>query len=302
MAWEKFKYAEQETVLPAKILLIDELASFLDNQPREKMRLVDEFQDHMQNITRLGRAAHVHLIAATQSCTSSLFPPSLKNNIAFRTICGRVEANISRMAIDSDAGESIAKVPGSYLGYVSGDIQMYQGYWTPKDVALNLGTFKEGYELFKDEDGEVHLEIPEVEGDDDDDFEEEIIEDNSIFEFSDDDLKDSEDEKEESGDVILQEIFNDEEDEESDNTIEDKSDSQVNQETYDALNAFLSDQNKDNKSKDNEPKNDKITLNFKKKEEPKKINLNNKFKVKSTEVKDNKEEQPKKKAKISYIE
>lgn len=282
MAWEKFKYAEQETVLPAKILLIDELASFLDNQPREKMRLVDEFQDHMQNITRLGRAAHVHLIAATQSCTSSLFPPSLKNNIAFRTICGRVEANISRMAIDSDAGESIAKVPGSYLGYLSGDLQMYQGYWTPKDVALNLGTFKEGYELFTDEDGEVHLEIPEVEDDDDDEFEEELIEDStedeSIFEFTKEDLE------------------VDEETTEVESTDED--------DDLEDLHAFLAQRNNNNNNKESnknineiEEKTDskKVSLNIKKKPEQKKINLNNKLNINSTQ-------KEKKTTKISYIE
>lgn len=146
MAWEKFKYAKTDTVLPALILVVDELAQFVDDVPHSQMRKADEFQGNIQKIARLGRSAHVHVILATQSASSNLFPPSLKNNIAFRNVCGRVEANISRMAIDSEEAESLPLTPGSYLGYSKGETQSYRGWYTPTKKVLSLGTVKPGYD------------------------------------------------------------------------------------------------------------------------------------------------------------
>lgn len=166
MAWEKFKHAKTDTVLPAYVLIVDELAQFLEDLPREDQRRADQFQGNIQKIARLGRASHIHVILATQSCTGNMFPPSLKNNIAFRNICGRVEANISRTAIDSEEGESIPLSPGAYLGYSKGETQNYQGYFTKTSEVLALGTVKPGY------DPKTGLELEE-----DDDFDLSPIED-----------------------------------------------------------------------------------------------------------------------------
>lgn len=146
MAWEKFKYAETNTVLPAKILLCDELAQFIGNPDRKEMRLADKMSANMQQIAQLGRSAHIHMVLATQSASGNLFPSSLKNNIAQRCICGRVESNISRMAIDSEEGESLPLTPGSYLGYSKGTTQQLQGWYTPTKAVLALGTIKDGYD------------------------------------------------------------------------------------------------------------------------------------------------------------
>ena len=146
MAWETFKYAETDTVLPAKILLIDELAQFIGNPDRKEMRLADKMSANMQQIAQLGRSAHIHMVLATQSASGNLFPSSLKNNIAQRCICGRVESNISRMAIDSEEGESLPLTPSSYLGYSKGTTQQLQGWYTPTKAVLALGTVKDGYD------------------------------------------------------------------------------------------------------------------------------------------------------------
>lgn len=113
--------------MPAYICIIDEYAEFVDNQPREKMRSVDTLQDNIQSIARLGRASHIHLLIATQSSSGNLFPPTLKNNVQMRTICGRVDGTVSRMAIDTEEGEAIPTTPGAYLGWTKGDTQSYQG-------------------------------------------------------------------------------------------------------------------------------------------------------------------------------
>lgn len=192
MAWEKFKHAKTDTVLPAYVLIVDELAQFLEDLPREDQRRADQFQGNIQKIARLGRASHIHVILATQSCTGNMFPPSLKNNIAFRNICGRVEANISRTAIDSEEGESIPLSPGAYLGYSKGETQNYQGYFTKTSEVLALGTVKPGYDpktgLELEEDDDFDLSPIE---DTEEDNEEEITPQKSEQDFIQEDAEDT---------------------------------------------------------------------------------------------------------------
>lgn len=145
MAWEKFQFAETETVLPAKIIIIDEVAEFVEQADRKLMSKVDKFQENIASIARLGRSAHIHLVMATQSASANIFPSSLKNNIAQRFIAGHVTAQISRMAIDTEEGESIPSSPGSYLGYSDGETLMFQGWFTKTKDVLSYGTVKEDY-------------------------------------------------------------------------------------------------------------------------------------------------------------
>ena len=147
MAWEKFKYAEKDTVLPAKILVVDEVAELVDaGSDRSKMRLADTVQDNFQSIARLGRAASIHLVMATQSASGNIFPSSLKNNIAERFVCGRVADNISNMAIDSTEASALPTTKGAYLGYSNKETLTFQGYFTPTEKVLELGTIREGYD------------------------------------------------------------------------------------------------------------------------------------------------------------
>lgn len=188
MAWEKFKYAETDTVLPAKILVVDELAEFLTNVDRKDMRLADKLQDNFASIAQLGRAAHIHLVLATQSATGNLFPSSLKNNISTRFICGRVESNISRMAIDTEEGESIPLTKGSYLAYSNGETQSLQGYYTSTKAVLSMGTVKDGYDK--------NTGLPLEEG-----FDMSPVED-----FSEEEIEEEEQENENNEDDVLDDI------------------------------------------------------------------------------------------------
>lgn len=146
MAWEKFRYATTDVVMPAKICVIDEYASFVNVTDRKDMRLVDQLTSNIEKIAALGRSAHIHIVIATQSPTGNLFPTSLKNNISERIICGRVESNISQLAIGNDAGESLPLTPGTYLGYSKDMIQRFQGYFTNISDVLALGTVKPGFD------------------------------------------------------------------------------------------------------------------------------------------------------------
>lgn len=126
------------------IFICDEYAELVENQPREKMRLVMRVQDAVESIARLGRAASIHLLIATQSSSTSLFPASLKNNIKFRNICGRVDVSISNMAIGTEEGNMIPRVRGMYLGNVDGESQLYQGYFAKESDVLESSKSYQG--------------------------------------------------------------------------------------------------------------------------------------------------------------
>lgn len=147
MGWEKYKSSETTVTLPALIMIVDELQQLIDmdGKSMQDRRLAEKLQANLNEIARLGRNAHVHELLATQSASASAFPMQMRNNIQFRNICGRVDGNISNMAINSDEGEAIPHVPGAYLGCADGETQMYQGYYVKLEEILALGTVKEGY-------------------------------------------------------------------------------------------------------------------------------------------------------------
>lgn len=137
---DKIQIGGQLEVRPM-VFLSDEYAELIDNRPRSEYRMVEDIQNYVQSIARLGRAAHVHIIIATQSSNTSLFPSSLKNNLQFRAICGKVDANISRMAVDTEEGETIPTKPkGMYLASVKGESAIFQGYFTKTDYIKSLSS------------------------------------------------------------------------------------------------------------------------------------------------------------------
>lgn len=155
MEWQKFERAEKDTVIPALICIVDELAEFIGDsstRDRKKRDLMDRFDTALQQIARLGRAAHIHLLLATQTPSVNLFGADLKSNLGQRFICGYVDANISRMAIDSESGNALpSDKPGMYLGWVGGKEQIFQGYFTKQSEVLACGTAQTDEEIAAEE-------------------------------------------------------------------------------------------------------------------------------------------------------
>lgn len=210
MGWEKYKSSETTVTLPALIMIVDELQQLIDmdGKSMQDRRLAEKLQANLNEIARLGRNAHVHELLATQSASASAFPMQMRNNIQFRNICGRVDGNISNMAINSDEGEAIPHVPGAYLGCADGETQMYQGYYVKLEEILALGTVKEGYNpktgLLLEEASTIDFTKPPEDDDEEDNLED--IPDDSEVKSVDDDWDDDdedwddEDEKEEEDD------------------------------------------------------------------------------------------------------
>lgn len=122
------------------VFIADEYTQLIEgsNDPRD-LSMIDEIERAVESISRLGRAANIHIVIATQSPTNSLFPQSLKNNLHFRTICGSVTQDISRMIVGTEEGEIIPTEPiGTYLGYAKGNTALYQGFFTESKTIIKL--------------------------------------------------------------------------------------------------------------------------------------------------------------------
>lgn len=122
------------------VFISDEYAQLCSN-PSNNMKeesMIDEIKIAVESIARLGRAANIHIIIATQSATNALFPASFKNNLHFRAICGAVTQEISRMIIGTEDGENIPSDPvGMILAYTRGKINLYQGFLTETKHIIN---------------------------------------------------------------------------------------------------------------------------------------------------------------------
>ena len=119
-----------------------QLLSFNDSTPLEILNQIDEIRTMVESIARLGRAANIHLILATQSINNTLFPASLKNNLHFRSICGPVTQDISRSIIGTEEGETIPTEPaGMYLSYCKNNTVMYQGFYTTAEDVIKINKY-----------------------------------------------------------------------------------------------------------------------------------------------------------------
>lgn len=118
------------------VMICDEYSKLVEStNGREEQRKAMDFQSGVDLITKLGGAADIHLVLATQSANMNMFPTSVRNNIHFRNICGWVETSVSNGVIGSEQGSSIPKIPGSYLAYIRNDTVFYRGYFTSeKDI------------------------------------------------------------------------------------------------------------------------------------------------------------------------
>lgn len=64
------------------------------------MALKGEAQSIIGSIARLGRAAGVHLLIATQRPDAKLLPGELKSNLGLRVACGQMNSTASLMTLD----------------------------------------------------------------------------------------------------------------------------------------------------------------------------------------------------------
>lgn len=83
------------------------------DEAKAEMQLKGEAQSIIGQIARLGRAAGVHLMIATQRPDARMLPGELKENLMFRAGCGHITSTASSMLFDDDTG---TRTPGEPKG------------------------------------------------------------------------------------------------------------------------------------------------------------------------------------------
>lgn len=125
---------------PAIMVIIDEAGQLLDSSggrgdetAKAEGDLKGKAKSLIGSIARLGRAAHVHLVIATQRPDAKLIPGELKENLAFRAGCGHLTSIASSMAFDDATGtKTPAKPKGRAAIMVQGEKpEKLQVYYTP---------------------------------------------------------------------------------------------------------------------------------------------------------------------------
>ena len=119
------------TPLTRIVFACDEVAELLDETglSKEEKQLIKEISARIKTIARLGRAAGIHLILATQRADADVISGQIKSNITYR-ICGTADSMLSIITLGyGDAAERVPKdIPGVFLNQ---DGILFKGYKVP---------------------------------------------------------------------------------------------------------------------------------------------------------------------------
>lgn len=124
----------------ALMVMIDESYMFLapsgikTDEAKEEDALKGEASKAIGDIARLGRAAGVHLVLATQRPDATVIYGELKQNLAARIAAGRMDSIASSMTLDND---NATRLPGNIKGrgyfQTFGEGEQFQGFFAPQD-------------------------------------------------------------------------------------------------------------------------------------------------------------------------
>jgi hypothetical protein len=118
------------------MLMIDEAAMLLGPSgvktdagvEEDKLRL--EAQNLIGDLLRLGRAAGIHVVIASQRVDASSLSSELRANVDVRIAAGRMDPNASYLGIDSGDAAELPNIRGRGLLRVGGVLEQFQGYFS----------------------------------------------------------------------------------------------------------------------------------------------------------------------------
>lgn len=114
--------------LPRLVFGCDEVAEVLDRTGRSKedKERLNQIENRLATLARLGRAFGIHLILATQRPDATIIPGQVKNNLDFR-VCGRADNVLSQIILDN--GSAADQIPKDARGrFITGDGTVFQAY------------------------------------------------------------------------------------------------------------------------------------------------------------------------------
>lgn len=125
---------------PALMVMVDEAYMFMapnggkTDQQKEEDQLHGEATVIIGEIARLGRAAGVHLVLATQRPDAKVIYGEIKENLMVRYMAGRAKTTASLMVLDSDSGTRVpSDIKGRGVISLNGEEEFIQGYFAEQD-------------------------------------------------------------------------------------------------------------------------------------------------------------------------
>lgn len=103
------------------LLVMDEFASLMSKEGKKRLL------PHLQEIARLGRAAGVHMILATQRPTRDVLDGQLKSNCPTRLAFRVLSVTDSRVILDAKGAECLKGAGDGLIRTAQGDLWRFQG-------------------------------------------------------------------------------------------------------------------------------------------------------------------------------
>lgn len=123
----------------AIMLMVDEAGELLStegaktDEGKVRDQLHGEAMTILGSLARLGRAAGIHLIIATQRPDAKIIAGEFKNNLAVRVLAGRSGSIASSMTLDSGSGMLLPAIRGRGMLSIYGQEQQFQGYYAEQE-------------------------------------------------------------------------------------------------------------------------------------------------------------------------
>ena len=120
---------------PALMLMVDETFNLLapegvrSDEGKERDALHAQGSTLLGEIARLGRAAGVYLVLATQRPDATVIKGEMKNNLDCRIAAGKMDNTPSLMVLDSEAATRLPKIKGRGMLRTGGDLDTFQGFF-----------------------------------------------------------------------------------------------------------------------------------------------------------------------------
>jgi hypothetical protein len=150
----------------ALMVMIDESYAFLavtgnkTDDGKAKDALKGEASAAIGDIARLGRAAGVHLVMATQRPDATVIYGELKQNLSARIAAGRADTIASQMTLDNDQATRLPPTKGRGYFQQHGAGEQFQGYFAEQSWIDNWLTAKENGTDIVEEAPQEAIEAP----------------------------------------------------------------------------------------------------------------------------------------------
>ena len=150
----------------ALMVMIDESYAFLavtgnkTDDGKAKDALKGEASAAIGDIARLGRAAGVHLVMATQRPDATVIYGELKQNLSARIAAGRADTIASQMTLDNDQATRLPPTKGRGYFQQHGAGEQFQGYFAEQSWIDNWLTAKENGTEIVEEAPQQAIEAP----------------------------------------------------------------------------------------------------------------------------------------------